>query len=76
MAAILTIDKTVTVRIGEETLRFHCAGKQKKLGDGRWVVLNPANREAGIGQGLSEALRCLREKTPGFSGSFEIEIEE
>jgi hypothetical protein len=73
MATVMNIDKVVSVRIGEETLRFHCAGKQKKLPCGRWVALNPVSRQAGIGQGLSDALRCLREKTPGSFGSLEIE---
>jgi len=73
MATIVNIDSLVTLRIGEETLRFHCAGKQKKLPCGRWVALNPVSRQAGIGQGLSEALRNLREKTQGYCGSFEIE---
>lgn len=75
MATIVNIDKVVSVKIGEETLRFHCPGKQKKLPDGRWVALNPVSRQAGIGKNISEALRCLREKTPGSFGSFEIEEE-
>ena len=73
MATIVNLGKTVTVKIGEETLQFHCPGKQKKLPDGRWVVLNPASRLAGIGGGIPDALRNLREKTPGAFGSFEIE---
>ena len=73
MAAIVNVDKMVSVRIGEETLRFHCAGKQKKLPCGRWVALNPVSRQAGIGKNISEALRNLREKNQGYCGSFEIE---
>ena len=73
MAAIVNVDKMVSVRIGEETLRFHCAGKQKKLPCGRWVALNPVSRQAGIGISISEALRNLREKNQGYCGSFEIE---
>jgi hypothetical protein len=72
MATIVNIDSLVTLRIGEETLRFHCPGKQKRLDDGRWVVLNPVTRQAGIGESIPQALKNLREKNLGFFGSFEI----
>jgi hypothetical protein len=72
MATIVNVNDTVSVKIGEETLRFHCPGKQKKLPDGRWVVLNPVTRQAGIGKNIPQALQNLREKTLGFFGSFEI----